>query len=304
MDWDKLKLFYITAKIGNISKAARELNVTQSALSRRISSLEEDLGTQLLNRHLRGVTLTSQGKAIFPELEKAFNKLESLNQIIQSMDNTLAGDLRIASNFGFIDTWLNYYLPDFIKKHAEIRLSVLVKEKIVDLIDEGIDLVITSFFPDSPLVEKEFLMSWNRCLYASERYLKQFGIPKTVQDLSHHRLISFGESKSFLHEDRDWHLKIGTEPGERREPYLAINSMRAMLTAAQNDIGIISFSQESLLLKDTNLIRVLPEIQGPHIDIFMVYLKQQESLERLKIFRNFLKEQAEKTKITPGIKQP
>jgi DNA-binding transcriptional LysR family regulator len=289
MDWDKLKLFYITAKVGNISKAARELNVTQSALSRRISSLEYDLGTKLLNRHLRGVTLTPQGKVIYPELEKAFMRLESLDQLISSMENKLKGELKVASNLGFIDTWLNYYLPQFLKDYPEIRLSILAKEQLLDLIDKDIDIVITSFFPDSPLVEKIPLMTWHRKLYASPGYIEKHGMPKSVEDLDRHQLISFGESKSFPQEDRDWHLKIGKSPGERREPYLAINSMRAMVNAAQHDLGIISFSQESLLLKDTNLLPILPDIQGPKIDIYVVYLKQRHNLERLRVFLEFLK---------------
>lgn len=296
MDWDKLKLFYITAKIGNISKAARELRVTQSALSRRISSLEEDLGVQLLNRHLRGVTLTPQGKAIFPTLERAFIKLESLSHMVTSLDGTLHGEVRVASNFGFIDTWLNYFLPEFIQEYPDIRMSVMAKESINDLIDEDIDVAITSHFPDSPLVEKDFLMSWHRSLYASKGYLEKFGTPKKVEDLGNHRLISFGVARGNALEDREWLLKVGAPPGEARDPYLSINSMRALLNAAQHDLGIISFSRESILLKDTNLVRVLPQIEGPKIDVYLVYLKQRAGLERIRVFCDFLRRKSENLK--------
>lgn len=296
MDWDKLKLFYITAKVGNISKAARELKVTQSALSRRISSLEDDLGVQLLNRHLRGVTLTPHGKAIFPTLERAFIKLESLSHMVSSLDGTLHGELRVASNFGFIDTWLNYYLPEFITLYPDIRMSVMAKETLNDLIDEDIDIAITSHFPDSPLVEKEFLMSWHRCLYASKGYLEKFGIPKKPEDLDYHRLISFGVSRGFAVEDREWLLKIGKPPGEARTPYISINSMRALLNAAMHDLGIISFSRESILLKNTNLMRVLPQIEGPKIDVYLIYLKQRSGLERIRVFCDFIKKKSENLK--------
>lgn len=296
MDWDKLKLFYITAKIGNISKAARELGVTQSALSRRISSLEEDLGVQLLNRHLRGVTLTPQGKAIFPTLERAFIKLESLSHMVTSMDGTLHGEVRVASNFGFIDTWLNYFLPEFIQEYPDIRMSVMAKESINDLIDEDIDVAITSHFPDSPLVEKDFLMSWHRSLYASKGYLEKFGVPKKVEDLSNHRLISFSVPRGNAPEEREWLLKIGAPQGEARNPYLSINSMRALLNAAQHDLGIISFSRESILLKDTNLVRVLPQVEGPKIDVYLVYLKQRAGLERIRVFCDFLRRKSEHLK--------
>jgi DNA-binding transcriptional LysR family regulator len=296
MDWDKLKLFYITAKIGNISKAARELRVTQSALSRRISSLEEDLGVQLLNRHLRGVTLTPQGKAIFPTLERAFIKLESLSHMVTSLDGTLHGEIRVASNFGFIDTWLNYFLPEFIQEYPDIRMSVMAKESINDLIDEDIDVAITSHFPDSPLVEKDFLMSWHRSLYASKGYLEKFGTPRKVEDLGNHRLISFGVTRGNKQEDREWLLKIGAPPGEARDPYLSINSMRALLNAAQHDLGIISFSRESILLQDTNLVRVLPQVEGPKIDVYLVYLKQRAGLERIRVFCDFLRRKSEHLK--------
>lgn len=296
MDWDKLKLFYITAKIGNISKAARELGVTQSALSRRISSLEDDLGVQLLNRHLRGVTLTPQGKAIFPTLERAFIKLESLSHMVTSLDGTLHGEVRVASNFGFIDTWLNYFLPEFIQEYPDIRMSVMAKESINDLIDEDIDVAITSHFPDSPLIEKDFLMSWHRSLYASKGYLEKFGTPKKVEDLSNHRLISFGVARGNALEDREWLLKVGAPPGEARDPYLSINSMRALLNAAQHDLGIISFSRESILLQDTNLVRVLPQVEGPKIDVYLVYLKQRAGLERIRVFCDFLRRKSENLK--------
>ncbi|MBX9696508.1 MAG: hypothetical protein K2X53_00310, partial [Alphaproteobacteria bacterium] len=163
-------------------------------------------------------------------------------------------------------------------------------------IDEDIDVAITSNFPDSPLVEKDFLMSWHRSLYASKGYLEKFGTPRKVEDLSNHRLISFGVTRGNKQEDREWLLKIGAPPGEARDPYLSINSMRALLNAAQHDLGIISFSRESILLQDTNLVRVLPQVEGPKIDVYLVYLKQRAGLERIRVFCDFLRRKSEHLK--------
>jgi DNA-binding transcriptional LysR family regulator len=287
MNWEKLKLFYLVARERNITQAAKILNITHSALSKQITNLEKELGVKLFRRHLRGVELTHHGRSLFPELEKMNSKIKFLCSSISSDEFNYSGTLNIASDFGFIDTWLGDRIPKFLKDYPLISLIIKAKNTALDLTKDNYDIGITTQVVDSPLVFKKVLMSWQRKLYASPEYIQEFGKLNNIHDLDNHRLISFGEDSTFPDENMDWHLKIGRK-GEMRKAFLTINTMRSLVTAAKEGVGIISFSEESSLLKGSGLINVLPEIYGPRIDLYVVCLKDLYDLPAVKVFINFL----------------
>ena len=291
MNWEKLKLFYLVARERNITQAAGLLNITPSALSKQISSLENELGVKLFVRHQRGVELTYQGQKLFPDLEKVNTKLSYICTNLQSNEEIYKGVLRISSDFGFIDTWLGTRIPKFIKQYPLISLNIKAQNTPLDLVRDGCDIGITTHVVDSSFVKKQKLMSFQRKLYASPRYIEKNGFPRTVNDLDNHNLISFGEDSTFPEENMDWHLKIGRK-GEMRKPYLTINTMRSLVDAAKSDIGIISFSEESPLLSDCDLVNVLPDIYGPTINLYIVYMKEIYELPMVKVFIDFILEEA------------
>ncbi|MBL0941901.1 MAG: LysR family transcriptional regulator [Alphaproteobacteria bacterium] len=288
MNWNNFKLFYHVAKAGNITAAARESQVSQPALSRSIANLESRLNTKLLERHTRGITLTHQGKVLFEEVEKIFARFELIRQIFKNDESQIEGELRVFLDSGLLDTWFTYYIDQFIAEYPNLYLSLISNDSKLDIIKNKVDIALCTDCIDSPLITKQQILTWRRRLYASPDYLKNMGEPRTIKDLDHHHLIAFGEEETFPSENMDWHLKIGREDGDPRIPFLKINSLRSMLMSAEKGHGIVSFSKESLLLKNSNLVQILPDVQGPQVNIYMVYLKQMRNIGKVKAFCDYI----------------
>lgn len=292
VDWNKFKYFYLAVQFGKIKKAAESLSMSQSTLSRHISTLEQDLGFELLVRSIAGVKLTVKGEAVYNQIKDSFFQIEKIYDAVSDLETLPKGNLIVAADIGLIETWFNNYLSDFLITYPDIKLTINARENLNTIMKEGADIVCSIVHPDSETFSYESLMKWHRVLFASPDYLKKYGVPQTVEDLDQHRLIAFGESSVFSGEDINWHLQLGRSVGNPREPYLSINSLAGTLNAAKHDLGIVSFSQESLLLKGSNLIRILPEITGPTLEVFMIMVRENQSIARFQAFRNFFKEKA------------
>jgi DNA-binding transcriptional LysR family regulator len=296
MNWNNFKLFYHVVKAGSITAAAPEIRISQSTLSRSITELESALKIKLFERHSRGMNLSYQGKILFDEVEKIYMHFELIRQISTNDPHQLEGELRVFLDSGLLDTWLTYYIDHFISDYPSLYLSLISNNTKLDIVKDEVDVALCADFVASPLIGHQLILTWQRRLYASPEYLKNFGEPKTIKDLDHHRLIAFGEDQTFPIEDMDWHLRIGRKGGDSRVPFLKINSMRSMLMSAEKGRGIVSFSKESLLLKNSNLVQILPDVRGPHINIYMVYLKQMRDIGKVKAFCNYIEKVVAKFK--------
>ena len=295
MNWDKLKIFYYVAREKNISSAANILRVTHSAVSKKISSLEVDLGATLLKRHVRGVELTPYGQELFFKVRDIYRNINVICSDISQDHDMMNGSLKIISDYGFVDTWLGKRIPQFIKNHPKMNFDLKSQNTPLDLTKDDYDVGISTQVIDSEYVEKKILMTWQRKLYASREYLSKMGEPKTINCLNHHRLISFGEDKTFPNENMDWHLRLGCEDSLRK-PFYTVNSMRSIIDAAKQDLGIISFSEESELLKDANLVNVLPNIIGPRVTLYIVFYKEGLKKTFVNQFEKFIFNEVEQFK--------
>lgn len=288
MQWDKLKTFYYVAKLGSFTKTGQHLNISQSALSRQIIELEYRVGHKLFKRLPRGLVLTRQGQLLFQNTEKMFVYSELAMTQIQNEQSEPQGDLSIGANVGLVDTWLYTIIPDFLNLYPKINLSIFSKDGHLDVESLEVQVALQPYLHDQPELIQKFLMSWSRRLYASKEYLQKHGVPKTVEDLEHHRLVGFGPEKIYLFDNINWHLKLSGNIHKPQAPYVSANSLRALFHFGKTGFGIISFSQESPLLKDSNLVEVLPEIAGPSIDIYFTYPIQLKGIKKIDVLEEYL----------------
>lgn len=288
MQWDKLRTFYYVARFESFTKTSQHLNISQSAISRQVIDLEYRLGQKLFKRLPRGLALTRQGQLLFENVERMFVYSELALTQIQNEQAEPHGDLRVGANVGLVDTWLYELIPDFLIQYPKINLSVYSKDAHLDVESLEVDVALQPYTPDQPELVQNLLMGWHRKLYASRDYLKKYGVPKTVEDLSHHKLIGFGSEKIHLFENIDWHLKLNE--GKIQKPYITVNCLRALVHCGNKGLGIISYSQESPLLKDSNFIEVLPELEGPSIDIYFTYPIQLKGIKKIQVFEDYLRE--------------
>lgn len=290
IDWDKLRTFYFVAKLGSFSRAAAYFHLSQSSLSRTIQSLEDRLECQLFFRTSKGLHLTQKGQIVFEWVTGLFESIDLMEQKLQREANELKGTLRVSTTHALAAAWLVFLVPEFMKLYPELTLSVIGSDRELDLSLREADVLIQPYIPEGRDYAYTLLMSWHLKLYASPSYLQELGMPETVEDLKKHRLLSFGDRIIFPYQGIDWLLRLGLPEEERHNPYFQINSSHGLLAAAESGMGIISFSEESPLLKNAKVVPVLSQVHGPVIDAYFIYPKEYESLKKVQAFLSYLKE--------------
>src|SRR6266704_3744384 len=133
MDWDKLRVFHAVAEAGSFTHAGEALNLSQSAVSRQISALEESLSVPLFHRHARGLILTEQGELLFRTAREVFAKLAMTESLISESKDRPKGPLKITSTVAFGSTWLTPRIRDFLDLYPEIQVSLVVDDSELDL---------------------------------------------------------------------------------------------------------------------------------------------------------------------------
>ncbi len=292
MDLEKLKVFYQVAKHGSISGAALNLKIAQSAISRSISLLEEDLNTQLFIRPggAKGVILTDSGQILFDSSKKIL-EIENLTTLaIEDYNKEPQGSLKVIASIGNVSVWLVDVLPGFLKLYP--KMSFILEgynDVAINLENSDADVAIAPFIHDASDLIQDYLVSYPLKLYASKEYLKEFGVPRTPQDLDHHRLIIFSTSRKSSLGNVDWHLNLGCSPQNTRKPFLQVNSSIGLKKAAEYGLGIIALNSNFPGMQESNLVEVLPEIEGYTIEIYYIYHKNFVNSKRITSFRDYLK---------------
>ncbi len=287
MDWDKLRVFHAVAEAGSFTHAGESLNLSQSAVSRQISALEESLDVPLFHRHARGLILTEQGEVLFRTARDVFAKLAMTEAQISESRERPQGPLKVTTTVAFGMLWLTPHLREFIELYPDIQVSIILDDGELDLAMRQADVAIRMSPPRQPDLVQRHLMDLQLNCYAAPEYLKRFGEPKSVEDLDSHRLIVYGDDAKAPAGNINWLLSVGPRSDAPRRPVLKINNIYGMFLAVQSGLGIAAlpnyFSRE---LK--TLVQILPELRGPVIETFFAYPEELRHSKRIAVFRDFL----------------
>lgn len=288
MDWDKLRIFHAVAEAGSFTHAGEVLNLSQSAVSRQISSLEESLNVALFHRHARGLILTEQGELLYRTAHEVFSKLAMAEaQLAESKDRP-KGQLKVTATQAFGSSWLTPVLLEFIDLYPDVDVDLVLEDRELDLSMREADVAIRMAPPRQPELIQRHLMTVHLNIYAAPSYLKRHGIPKVPEDIDQHRVIVYGNDMRPPVEDIDWLLRAGTRKDKPRRPILRVNSVYAILRAVQSGLGLASLPEFMVTEGGASLVRVLPELQGPRIDAYFVYPEELRNSKRIQVFRDFL----------------
>ncbi|HEY3148933.1 MAG TPA: LysR family transcriptional regulator, partial [Dongiaceae bacterium] len=232
MDWDKLRIFHAVAEAGSFTHAGETLNLSQSAVSRQISSLEESLNVSLFHRHARGLILTEQGELLYRTSHEVFSKLAMAEaQLAESKDRP-KGQLKVTATQAFGSSWLTPVLGEFIEHYPDVQVDLVLEDRELDLSMREADVAIRMQPPRQPELIQRHLMTVHLGCYASPTYIKRHGIPKTPDELDQHRIIVYGEDTTKPPvQNIDWLLRAGTKKDHQRKPILRVNSTYAILRA-------------------------------------------------------------------------
>jgi DNA-binding transcriptional LysR family regulator len=287
MDWDKLRVFHAVAEAGSFTHAGEKLNLSQSAVSRQISALEESLDSPLFHRHARGLILTEQGEMLLQTAQEIFAKLGFTEALITESREKARGHLKVATTVGFGTTWLAPRLREFLQIYPEIQLTLHIDDQEVDLGMREADVAVRVTKPRQPDLIQRHLLTIRFHIYGSADYLKRRGVPKSVDDLKDHDLIIFGYDAKPPVEQINWIMEVGDpKPGERNA-VLRINNQYAIFRAVRSGLGL-AMLPDYMVDPEFNVVKVLPEVHGPSIEAFFVYAEELRHSKRIAAFRDFL----------------
>jgi len=288
IDWDKLRVFHAVADAGSFTHAGDTLNLSQSAVSRQVSALEQSLGTPLFHRHARGLILTEQGETLYATAHNVFAQLAKVQTQLAENKERPQGVLKVSSTVAFGSVFLASRMKEFVTRYPDIDVSLVLADTEVDLSMREADVAIRMTPPTQPDLVQRHLMTLHYRVYAAPEYLQQHGMPKSPKDLDKHKIVVYGDDARPPAANLNWLLDEGAK-GVRRDPILRVNSIYGILRAVQSGLGIGALP-EYMGRELGSLVEILPELRGPELDMFFVYPEELRDSARIVAFRDFILE--------------
>jgi len=287
MDWDKLKIFHTVAESGSFTKASTVLNLSQSAISRQIQSLENELKIHLFERHARGLVLTNNGEYLYKTAHEVISKLKDVEATLSDEKDKLHGKLTVTTVVSFGTTWLTPRIKEFMSLHPEIEVELIFDDKELDLSTRQADIGIFMRRPKQLNYIQKKLINLNYHIYGSTKYLEKHGHPKNARDLGKYKFITYGRGAPSPVFNPDWALKLGSKDNKKRKPAMKVNSVYGLLLAVQSGVGLAALP-DYITVNIPNITKVLPDIEGPLTEVHFVYPQSLRNVAKVKAFRNFL----------------
>jgi DNA-binding transcriptional LysR family regulator len=287
MDWDKLRIFHAVADAGSLTHAGDKLNLSQSAVSRQIRALEESLNATLFHRHARGLILTEQGELLFDATSAMSKRLDAASARIRDSEEEVFGELRVTTTFGFGALWLAPRLPKLYEKYPDLKIDLMLEERVLDLPMREADVAIRMKEPSQADLIRKKLMTVRMCLFATRDYLDRESAPTEIEDIANHRLICQSPSSA----------QVGA--GASLVQHLMTFDIRSMLTV-NNYFGVLQGVIHNLgigVLPDyvtedfPELVRVLPEIESADVPVFLAYPEELRHSQRIAAVREFVQDE-------------
>ncbi|MEO4001289.1 LysR family transcriptional regulator [Mesorhizobium sp. CAU 1732] len=287
LDWDKLRVFHAAAEAGSFTHAAEALRLSQSAISRQVSALEQDVGVALFHRHARGLVLTEQGEMLYQTAHEVLMKLESVRMRLTEAKDRPSGPLRVTTTVGLGSGWLTERVQEFLDLYPEIQLQLLLANEELDLTLRQADCAIRLRQPQQPDLIQRRLFTVHFHLYASPSYVNKHGKPRTIEDLDNHRIVTFGEPVPIHLADMNWLETAGRPEGSKRSATLQINNIMSIKAAVQRGAGI-AMLPDYMVEKEAGLVQLMPETEVPSFDTYFCYPDAMKNQVKLHVFRDFL----------------
>ena len=286
MDWDKLRIFYAVAEAGSFTHAGEALNLSQSAISRQISALEDSLKVTLFHRHARGLILTEQGEVLHNTARDVFAKLAMTEAMLTESKVRPRGPLKVTTTFAFGMKWLTPRLGEFLELYPDIQLTLLIDDRELDLAMREADVAIRMMPPRQPDLIQRHLTTIRVKVYASKAYLDRRGRPETLADLKSHSLIGFPPNMALPFASANWLLDVSGASFESPK-VLLINNMFGIFQAVQAGLGIAALP-DFVVADMPEIERVLPGNEGPEVESFFVYAEELRHSKRIAVLRDYL----------------
>jgi DNA-binding transcriptional LysR family regulator len=288
MDWDKLRIFHAVASAGSFTHAGQTLGLSQSAVSRQISALEDEISTPLFQRHARGLTLTDEGELLFTAVTDVLGRLAAAEEALKNVHDSPRGTLKITASHGIGAYWLLPRLGQFLAQYPEVEVHLVMDDRELDLAQREADIAIRMRAPvQADLIQRK-LFTAHYHMYAAKSYLKDHPAPASLDEIADHAIIVYGETAGPEIRDINWlleHYRKTAKPGGSGR-VIRINNMTGILQAVEAGLGI-GLVPDYLAAQHPALERVLPDVQAPGFDVHLVFADALRQSKRVAAFRDF-----------------
>lgn len=291
VDFNQVATFAAVAEHGSYSAAARRLGIPKSTVSRRVSALENSLGTRLLQRTTRRVQITEAGAAYLVGIAPALRALTEATEEIRDLSGLPRGRLRVTAPVDFGEVHLGAIVAEYRRRYPDVDCYVELTDRTVDLVGEGFDLAIRAgAMADSSLVARS-LGATTAWVLAAPSYLSHRSAPRHPGELADHEAVLF---RPTTEESTEWELETGT--GERHRVRVhgrvsanAFPFVRSALLAGAG-IGLLPAFMAALDLEGGRLVRLLPTWSQGFGPLSVVYPSARHLPAKASVFRDFLLE--------------
>jgi DNA-binding transcriptional LysR family regulator len=278
-----MQAFIKVVETGSLAEAGRRLEVSAPMMSRYVTYLERRVGARLINRSTTALSLTEAGSAYYERCVAAVAAVAEAEESATAHASVPQGTLRISVSADFGASYFAPVMIEFLRRHATIAVDVSFTNRMVDLVEEGIDLAIRISAAIDPKLIARRLATTSLVACASPEYLQAHGTPQTPQELETHNCLVFGDSAYF----RDWPFERGgTRTVIRPRGNLRCGDTNVLRLAAVNGLGVLMLAS-FILAEDLQAGRLVP-ILGDHtigqFGVFAVYANRRFLPPKVRLF--------------------
>lgn len=280
---DDMRLFVAVVQAGSLSHAQELTNVPVSKLSRRLTRLELALGTKLMSRGKKGITLNEVGERFFLQAQTMLQQAQFAVESVQNSLQNPQGLLRISVAADIFHRLIEPHLSAFLARYPDVNLELNLSQQKINMIQDGIDLAVRAGTIDNDNVVAKAWLTMQFGLFASEEYLACHGMPESPNELYRHQIISQMHTLPWRFSQENRTVEIA--------PVSRVSCNDFELVACQirqgNGLGILPMPR---LDEHSDLVRLLPDWQLPSVPISLIYYKNRGAVPTIRCFVEFLQE--------------
>jgi DNA-binding transcriptional LysR family regulator len=285
MRWEGISEFVCVAEYESFTRAARTLGISTAQVSRQISALEERLNIKLLYRTTRKVSLTEEGRVFYQHCRSVLDGLDAAEQAVSNLQSKPQGRIKLTAPVTYGEQQLLPLINDFMMQYREIEVTAFLSNQQIDLVEGGYDLAIRiGKLRDSTMMAKKLSLRTN-FVCATPAYLHQYGMPRTLDDLSQHNCL--------LGTRDYWHfVEKGTEKNLRVSGSIQYNSGYSLVDAALKGLGIVQLPDYYVqkYLASGALVSLLDDYREPEESIWAIYPHNRQLSPKIRLLVDYLAE--------------
>ena len=287
---EAMQIFVRVAELASFTRAAEALSIPKPAASVAVQQLETMLGTRLLHRTTRKVQLTQDGQAFYERCQDLLADMDELQTMFRQSPQALRGRLRVDMPVGVARDIVIPALPSLLDAHPDLEIELSSTDRRVDPVREGFDCVLRiGALTDSSLIARPLgQLSQMNC--ASPGYIARYGLPKTLEDLDHHRIVHYVQTLGT--KSAGWEYVVDGQPAFRpMQGAVTVSSAESYAAACRAGLGIIqapTYAGLSAWIANGSLVEVLPDFRPPPIPVSFVYPNRRNLPVRVQVFMNWM----------------